>query len=250
MEYPVDNLQSILKGLGPVALAFSGGVDSTFLLYECVLTGVDVVPVFVRSEFTRRDEPDFAGYMCDQMGLDMDIMDMSLVADPAIRSNREDRCYLCKTRMFTGIIARYEGRTVLDGTNASDDESDRPGMRALRELGIRSPLRDAGFTKDGIRACSKEAEIPTWDMGSNSCLATRVLRGYEITEPDLRKVESAEDSLVDMGFVGVRVRTDGTRATVQVRSSQLEEAVERFAEIESVVGAHYLEVSLDPRGRQ
>lgn len=243
----MTDLEQFFGGRGLTALAFSGGADSTYLLHEAVRLGADIVPYYVSTEFCRMGDRDFADRMCGLAGVSMRVLEVSLLDDPQIRSNTPDRCYLCKRRILSAVLmaSRLDGcRCVIDGTNASDDESDRPGMRALRELGILSPLREAGMTKDMIREASREAGIPTWDMPSNSCLATRISFGTPIDRGCLARVEEAEDAVKALGFPDLRVRTDGTDARVEFRSRR-GEALERRSEVMAAVEPFFNDVTIE-----
>ena len=141
-----------------LALAFSGGVDSSYLLYEGVAAGCDICAYFVRSEFQPRFELEDALRLADELGAKLKIIEKSVLTDEKVRANDSLRCYYCKTRVFSAIAGQAQADgypLIIDGTNASDDVSDRPGMRALRELSVRSPLRECGLGKEEIRELSR-----------------------------------------------------------------------------------------------
>ena len=209
-------LTDFLHGRGRIALAFSGGTDSSYLLYALRECGADFVAYTVRSAFLTAEETDDALRLAESLGIKSRIIDADVLSDARITSNPADRCYHCKRLIFTSIsrYASIDGcACIVDGTNASDDPDGRPGMRALRELSIVSPLRECGITKRQVRELSRRAGLPTWDRPSNSCLATRISTGIPITEEGLRRTESAEDELRRIGFSDIRVRTlpDGCR---------------------------------------
>lgn len=192
-----------------VALAFSGGVDSAYLLYAALANGAQVRAYYVKSAFQPRFELEDARRLATELGADMEEIKEDVLADPAIAANPADRCYHCKKRIFAAIAkaATMDGFPVLlDGTNASDDAGDRPGMRALAELSVRSPLRECGLTKDEIRRRSKEAGLFTWDKPAYACLATRIPTGTEITRERLCRTEAAESYLAEIGLTDFRVR--------------------------------------------
>ena len=167
---------------------------------------------------------------------------------PEAAANGPDRCYHCKRAIFTALqeAAREDGYTVLlDGTNASDDAGDRPGMRALRELGVRSPLRECGITKAEVRRLSREAGLFTWEKPAYACLATRIPTGTAIRVDRLRAVEQAEMQMSEMGFRDFRVRMYGDAARIQVRAEQLARAVEKQEEIMERLGGLFDGVLLD-----
>ena len=191
-----------------VALAFSGGVDSAYLLYAAMENGAQVRAYYVKSVFQPQFELEDARRLAAELGADMRELKAE-VLDPAIAANPADRCYYCKKKIFAAIAetAAADGFPVLmDGTNASDNAGDRPGMRALAELSVRSPLRECRLTKDEIRRRSKEAGLFTWDKPAYACLATRIPTGTEITEEKLCRTERAESYLASVGLRDFRVR--------------------------------------------
>lgn len=217
-----------------VALAFSGGVDSAYLMHEAVRCGVDVTAYYVRSQFQPDFEYDDAIRLADEIGCFMKVIDIDILSFDEIRSNPSNRCYHCKSKIFGAITesARADGYTVIiDGTNASDDYDDRPGMKALKELEILSPLRMAGLSKEDIRVESRKAGLWTYDKPSYSCLATRVKGGLELDEEILLKIERAEGILDKLGFRNYRVRTDGVNARLELTASDMLRAVDKRREI-------------------
>lgn len=218
-----EELEDFFRRHPKCALAFSGGTDSSYLLYAAKESGCDAVPYLVRTAFQTEDEIISAVRLADSLGFDLHILSADVLGDPEIIKNPQDRCYLCKRKVLGTIISAAEEagiNLVIDGSNASDDPAERPGMRALEELGIVSPLRVCGLSKSGIRELSKAAELPTWHIPSNSCLATRIPCGTPITESLLKTVEQCESALREMGFSDFRVRTDGRSATVEVLPEQ------------------------------
>ena len=173
---------------------------------------------------------------------------MDILCRKEVTANPADRCYYCKRALFETLVsaARKDGFSlVLDGTNASDDLSDRPGVRALRELEVRSPLRECGLTKEEIRRRSKEAGLFTWDKPAYACLATRIPTGEEITREKLEKTEQAEQYLMNLGFRDFRVRLDGGRAKLQLSASDLPLVMEHREEIVHTLRKSYDGVLLD-----
>ena len=245
-------LAEFFKDNPKIAVAFSGGTDSAYLLYEAKKAGADVKAYCVQSEFQPEFERDDAEKMAAELGVEMKIISLSVLGDEAITSNPPNRCYFCKQKIMGEILsaARADGyEIVADGTNASDDASDRPGTKALSELGIVSPLRDCGITKDMVRAASKEAGLATWDKPSYACLATRVPSGEKITETKLKGTEKAEAVLRDMGFSDLRVRWRGSDGLVQLPEGQLDEGFAREDEIRTALGRIYDYVEIDEKGR-
>lgn len=191
------------------ALAFSGGTDSAYLLYAAMQYGCDIRAYYVRSVFQPEFEYQDAMKIVEQLQADMRIIHCSVLEDEKVRMNPANRCYYCKQRIFSAISrqAQADGYSViLDGTNASDDAADRPGMKALAELKVLSPLRMCGISKSDVRRLSKEAGLFTYQKASYACLATRIAAGHEIRTEDLQCVEQAEAALSDMGFHNFRLR--------------------------------------------
>ena len=235
------------------ALAYSGGVDSSYLLYAAKGMGAKVKAYYVKSAFQPDFELEDARMVAEKLKVEMEILTLDILADDTVSSNPPDRCYHCKQRIFRAIMdaAAADGyHVVLDGTNASDDATDRPGMRALAEMKVYSPLRICGLTQDEIRRLSKKAGLKTWDKPAYACLATRIPTGMRITEEALTRTEHAESALFDMGFTDFRVRTkeDGS-ALVQVTAAQMPQAERLWADIVRVLSPHYTLVALDPHTR-
>lgn len=230
------------------AIAFSGGVDSAYLLYAALQSGADVRAYYVKSAFQPQFELDDARRLAEALSADMRVLDVDILADETVAANPPDRCYHCKRRIFSAIAsaAAADGYTLLlDGTNASDDAGDRPGMRALRELSVRSPLRECGLTKPEIRRLSREAGLFTWDKPAYACLATRVPAGERLTAEKLENTERAEDFLFSLGFADFRVRLFNGAARLQLPAEQLPRLLERRAEILSELKKTYSAVVLD-----
>lgn len=230
------------------AVAFSGGVDSACLLYAAVKYGKRVKAYFVRTEFQPAFELEDARRLAEALGTKLQVLEERALADGDIRRNFPDRCYHCKRRIFRRILdaAKKDGFSVLlDGTNASDDAGDRPGMRALAELSVRSPLRECGLTKAQIRSLSREAGLFTWDKPAYACLATRIPAGQEITAEKLAATEAAESYLASLGFTDFRIRWQEGHGRIQLREAQLELLLERRREILEELKRYYKTVSLD-----
>lgn len=235
-----------------VALAFSGGVDSAYLLWAAIEYGAQVRAYYVKSAFQPRFELEDARRLAAKLGADMRELKADVLAGPAIAANPADRCYHCKKMIFSAIAeaAAAEGFPVLmDGTNASDDAGDRPGMRALLELSVRSPLRECGLTKEEIRRRSREAGLFTWDKPAYACLATRIPTGTEITQERLRGTEAAEEYLTAVGLTDFRVRmipaSVGDCARLQIRERDIPLALSRRQEIVEELKKYYSVVLLD-----
>lgn len=242
------NLRDFFLENRHAALAFSGGVDSAYLLYAAIENGAQVRAYYVKSAFQPEFELEDARRLARELGADMRVLEADILADMQVAANPADRCYHCKKMIFSRIMnaAAEDGFFVLmDGTNASDDAGDRPGMRALRELSVRSPLRECGMTKDEIRRLSREAGLFTWDKPAYACLATRIPTGAVITLEKLERTEQAENYLFSIGFRDFRVRMMDDRARLQVREEQLSLLIEKRQEILKELGKCYSSVLLD-----
>ena len=235
-----------------MALAFSGGVDSAYLLYAAKACGCDVAAFYAQSafqpEFERRD----AQRLAEQLDVPLNVVPLDVLAVAAVRDNPADRCYHCKKAIFTALLAAAEAQgyeAVMDGTNASDDTSDRPGMKALVELGVLSPLRLCGITKAQVREYSRAAGLFTWDKPAYACLATRIPTGTPITNEDLNRVEGAEAALFALGFSDFRVRLFHGAARLQLPGAQMAEAIARREEIRGALAPWIEIVMLDLKDR-
>ncbi len=231
-----------------IAIAFSGGVDSAYLLSAAVKSGADVRAYCVKSAFQPSFETSDAERVADVLGVRLRIIEANVLSCREIAENPPDRCYHCKKMIFNEICraARDDGYSlVADGTNASDDEDDRPGMRAIRELGVRSPLRECGLTKSDIRRLSRDEGLFTWNKPAYACLATRIKCGERITAEKLRATEDAEDFMRSLGFSDLRVRMCGGDAKIQLREEQLSLLVAHREEILAYLKEYYNSVTLD-----
>lgn len=230
------------------ALAFSGGVDSAYLLYAGLAYGADIRAYYVKSPFQPEFEQRDAARLAKEFGADMAVIPLAVLEEPGVASNPANRCYYCKRAIMGAIRERAEQDgydIILDGTNASDDAADRPGMAVLREKGILSPLRECALTKAEIRRLSREAGLFTWDKPAYACLATRIPAGEQITAEKLMNIENAEERLFSMGFKDFRVRLRGGAALLQFVSEELPRAMERSGEIASALARYFEKVSID-----
>lgn len=245
-------LQEFFTEHPKAALGFSGGVDSSYLLYAGIKAGADIRPYFIKTAFQPEFELEDAKRLCAQLGSELYIIELDALANPDVVKNPANRCYYCKTGLFGTLQARAkaDGYTVLlDGTNASDDAGDRPGMKALTEMSVLSPLRQCGLTKAQIREFSREAGLFTWDKPAYACLATRVPTGEAITEALLARVEGAEQVLFSLGFTDFRVRVFYDAARVQLKPAQMQQALSRRSEILENMKPYFKIVLLDLNGR-
>ena len=232
------------------ALAFSGGADSSYLFYAAVACGADVTAYFVKTQFQPLFELRNAVKTAEWLGHDIEVIHANVLSDPNVRSNPADRCYHCKKHIFSSILAHAEKdgkEVVIDATNSSDDPADRPGMKALAELGIVSPLRLCSITKPEIRRLSKEAGLWTWDLPSNSCLATRIPVNTELTEENLYEVEETEDMVRELGFREIRVRSLGKKVRLEITDDEQNLLEDRKKEVQNILLAHYSEIEFGRR---
>lgn len=241
-------LKSFFEENPKVALAFSGGVDSAYLLYAAIAYGAQVRAYYVKTAFQPQFEYADARRLAKELNADMVTISLDVLCEDSITQNPANRCYFCKQKIFSAILerARADGYSVLlDGTNASDQADDRPGMKALQELRVRSPLREAGLTKTEIRSLSKKAGLFTHDKPAYACLATRIPTGTVITKEKLEATEHCEGYLQSLGFSDFRIRTVGNAAKLQVTAQQLPLVMAHRAQIVSELKTHYTSILLD-----
>lgn len=216
-------LSKILREYSPALVALSGGTDSMTLLAAFVKEGLPVCAATIRSEFTPPDEVTRAEHFARRLGVNWTVIDVSVLSEENLRFNPQDRCYICKKLIMKKILEAADGRTVCDGTHADDAAEERPGRKALKELGIVSPFALAGIGKKEIYALAKELGVPV--IPSSSCLATRIPFGEEITEDDLKKIADAEAFLRKKGIIGMlRVRLSSGRAVIETEKNEMANA--------------------------
>ncbi len=221
----MEQLKNYILNLKSVAVAFSGGVDSSFLLKLCHnLLGEKCIAVTVASCFVPEREKNAAKDFCEKNGIRQIVIEMNPLEIDGVKENPRNRCYLCKSAIFKKIkeIAEEKQCTVVDGTNLSDTKDFRPGLQALEELGIKSPLKECGFTKEDVRRESKNLGLENWNAPSFACLASRFVYGEEITKEKLSRVERAEDFLSSKGFRQFRVRDHNNLARIEVLPEEME----------------------------
>ncbi len=246
-------LNNILKDLGSFAVAFSGGVDSSFLLHrahKAVKSGV--IAITIRTPYIPVREITEAIEFTEKYGIRHKIVDIAF--PEIIKHNPIERCYLCKKTLFTQLLEFAKTNNfkhVIDGTNADDSGDFRPGMKALKEMGIRSPLLEAGLTKKEIRELSRTEGLEFWDKPAMACLLTRIPYDTEIKEGTLRMIEAAENILLDRGYPGTRVRVHGDVARIECIPGFMEKMIrnpEREEITSSLKKIGFRFVSLDLEG--
>lgn len=221
----INKLKKILKDMGSLIIAFSGGVDSSFLLKvaENVL-GKNVIAVTAKSLTYPRREFEDAKRIARSLNCRQIIIDSNELKIKEFRNNSKNRCYFCKKELFLKLISiknKYKFNFVVDGTNYDDLNTFRPGLKALKELGIRSPLAEAGLTKEEIRKYSKILNLSTWNKPAFSCLSSRFPYGEEISELKLKKIGKAESFLHSLGFRQVRVRYHYPIARIEIEKEEI-----------------------------
>jgi uncharacterized protein len=221
----VEQMRGAIRGLGSALVAFSGGVDSTFLLKVAVdELGERAVALTALSASVAPDEREEARALAQQLGARHLLVDSKELEDPRYAANPSNRCYFCKTELYTLSEARRAElglAVVLDGFNADDKKDHRPGHQAAREHRVVSPLADAGLTKGEIRAWSHRLGLPTWDKPQMPCLASRLPYGTQVTVERLNKVGAAEKAVRALGFVNFRVRYHDDVARLEVAAEEL-----------------------------
>lgn len=230
------------------AVAFSGGCDSAYLLYQASRYGKNVHAYYVNTIFQPAFELKDAQNFCNEYNIPLTILNVEICHNHNIMKNDHMRCYYCKQQIFSHILeaALEDGYPILlDGTNASDDSADRPGMRALSELQIYSPLRLCGLTKSQIRSHSRELGLFTHNKPAYACLATRIPQDTPIQSSDLTRVEICEQFLTELGFTDFRVRIFHDAARIQLPEKEFSHILDFYTDITRLFQPYFTTVLLD-----
>jgi uncharacterized protein len=255
-ELKVKEVRAIIRDMGALLVAFSGGVDSTVVLKLALeeLGAEGVLAATAHGDVHTAEELESARRIASQIGARHVIIGSHELEVTGFSANPPDRCFLCRSEMYSQMweLARQQGlTTVVDGANRDDGADYRPGIRAAKKLGVRSPLAEVGLGKDEVRTLARDLALPNWDLPASPCLSSRFPYGEEITRDKLRMVAAAERRLRELGFATARLRHHGDLARIEVLGSDVPRAAEEFirrAIVEYLRGLGYTYVTLDLEG--
>lgn len=241
------NIQQFFSIHSNVVVAVSGGVDSALLLYFAKKYANDVTACFVKTAFQPEFELNDAKEICDAVGVQLNVINIDVLSESRIISNPDNRCYFCKKLIFNSILdfARALNKEVVEGTNASDDVDDRPGYKALGELGVLSPLRLCGIDKRKIRELATEVNLSVADKASYACLATRIPANTIITEKALSVTEKAEHELFKLGLKNFRIRYINGAGKLQLSQNDMKIFNQNKDDILKAIKPYYNDILLD-----
>ncbi|MBU1713819.1 MAG: ATP-dependent sacrificial sulfur transferase LarE [Proteobacteria bacterium] len=255
LKLKMERLKSAIKGYDSLAIAFSGGTDSTFLLAVAhKILERKVIAITAKSQVHPVRETDLAVKYTKKHGIEHIIIQSNELNIPEFTANNRDRCYICKRNLFPRMMKAASKKGIRDlahGANTDDIKDFRPGFSAAHELGIVAPMIEAGLSKGDIRLLSKKMRLGTWNKPAMACLATRIPYGTPVTKESLKMIEKAEYSLADLGFGACRVRHHGTLARIELAREDFERMINekmRKSVIEKMKKAGYLYVSMDLEG--
>lgn len=249
-----DRLVSILKNYDSIAVAFSGGTDSAFLLAVAHSVNMNVLAITAKSQIHPARETDLAIDFTKKHGIGHVLIESDEMRIPEFTLNTRDRCYICKKNLFPLMIQAASNKGInnlVHGANIDDLKDFRPGFKAASEFGVAAPMIDAGFSKQDIRDLSKKMRLITWNKPAMACLATRIPYGTAITKENLRMIEEAEKVLLDLGFKACRVRHHGNIARIELAKKEFHRMMNektRTLLVEKIKNAGYLYVSIDLEG--
>jgi uncharacterized protein len=248
------DLVEILKNMQSAVLAFSGGVDSTFLLKALQISGIKTLAVTAFSEIIPSNDLLDAKKMAEEFGMEHRFIKTVELLMEEFVNNSPERCFFCRDVLFqqlTHISSTENYRFILDGSNIDDTEDYRPGRKAAMKYKVRSPLIETGFSKNEIREVSRELGLSTWDKPSSPCLATRIPYGRRITKEVLKRIEKAEDFLRSLGFSEIRIRDHGSVARIEIGKDEFDLMLSREKRMnisETLKSFGYQFISLDLEG--
>ena len=250
-EIYVQSLKKFFDIHTKAALAFSGGTDSAYVLYSALKNGCDIKAYYVKTNFQPEFELRDAVRLCNVLNADIRIIKLDIFNNEAVK-NDSLRCYYCKKFIIEAIKkeALKDGYNILlDGTNATDNEFERPGSKSLKQLNVISPLKLCGIKKQDVRILSKRAGLFTWNKPSYSCLATRIIEGVAINKTILEKISESEDYMFSLGFKDFRVRTDGVNAKIEITEGDFKKFIDARKQIYDKLSGIFKEITLNLKAR-